>query len=116
VSSGCLIDDAEIAYIQQQWIDEFDVTVSALTIAREFGREVGTLTITSEGKSDDLALIEKLAPFFELQGIWATDLYRLVSERYASLDSPSRRRQLLNDVTKVVENAVRQADRTDPVP
>jgi len=90
-----LIEDAEIAYIQQQWTDKFDVTASALTIAREFGWEVGTLTITPEDKSDDLALIEELAPHFEVQSIWATDLYRLVSERYASLDSPSSRRQLL---------------------
>ncbi len=84
-----------------------------MTIAREFGREVGTLTITPEDKSDDLDLIEELAPHFEVQPIWATDLYRLVSERYASLDSPSRR-QLRDEVIKVVENAVRQAAGTDP--
>jgi len=111
-----LIEDTEIAYIQRQWTDEFDVTESALAIARDFGREVGTLTITPEDQPGDLALIEELAPRFEVQSIWAMDLYRLVSERYASLDSQSSRRQLDEEVIKVVKNAVRQADRTDPVP
>lgn len=111
-----LIEDAEIAYIQQEWADKFDVTNSALAIAREYGREVGTLTLTSEDLSRDLALIEDLAPRFEVQSIWATDLYSLVTDRYPSLDSPSSRQQLLDDVIKVVENAVRQADRTEPAP
>ncbi len=110
-----LIDDAEIAYIQQQWTDKFDVTDSALAIAREYGREVGAVTLKAEDLSRDIALIEELAPRFEVQSIWATDLYSLVSERYPSLDSPSSRQQLLEDVIKVVENAVRQADRTEPV-
>ena len=111
-----LIEDAEIAYIQQQWAEKFDVTNSALAIARDYGREVGTLTLTSEDLSRDLALIEDLAPRFEVQNIWATDLYSLVTDRYPSLDSPSSRQQLLDDVIKVVENAVRQADRTEPAP
>ncbi len=109
-----LIEDAEISYIQQQWSDKFDVTDSALAIAREFGREVGSLKVTPEDTSSDLALIEELAPRFEVQSIWATDLYHLVTERYPSLDSPSSHQQLLDDVIKVVENAVRQADRTEP--
>lgn len=109
-----LIEDAEIAYIQQQWTDKFDVTDSALAIAREFKREVGAVTLTPEDLSRDLALIDELAPRFEVQSIWATDLYSLVTERYPSLDSPSTRQQLLEDVIKVVENAVRQADRTEP--
>ncbi|UHD15557.1 DNA phosphorothioation system sulfurtransferase DndC [Thiocapsa bogorovii] len=111
-----LIEDAEIAYIQQQWTEKFDVTDSALAIAREYGREVGALSLTSEDLSRDLALIEDLAPRFEVQSIWATDLYSLVTERYLSLDSPSSHQQLLDDVIKVVENAVRQADRTEPAP
>jgi len=74
------------------------------------------LTIRPEDLSRDLALIEDLAPRFEVQSIWATDLYSLVTDRYPSLDSPSSRQQLLDDVIKVVENAVRQADRTEPVP
>jgi len=110
-----LIEDAEIAYIQQQWTEKFDVTNSALAIAKEYGREVGTLNILSEDLSKDLALIEELAPRFEVQSIWATDLYSLVTERYPSLDSASSRQQLLEEVIKVVENAVRQADRTEPV-
>ena len=57
-----MIEDTETAYIQRQWTDEFDVTESALTIARDFGRGGGTLTITPEDRPDDLALIEKLAP------------------------------------------------------
>lgn len=109
-----LIEDAEIAYIQQQWTDKFDVTDSALAIAREFKREVGAVTLTPEDLSRDLALIDELAPRFEVQSIWATDLYSLVTERYPSLDSPSTHQQLLEDVIKVVENAVRQADRTEP--
>lgn len=111
-----LIEDAEIAYVQQQWSKKFDVTNSALAIAKEYGREVGVLTITSEDLSRDLVLIEELAPRFEVQSIWATDLYSLVTERYPSLDSPSTRQQLLEDVIKVVANAVRQADRTEPAP
>ncbi|AFL74413.1 DNA phosphorothioation system sulfurtransferase DndC [Thiocystis violascens] len=109
-----LIEDAEIAYIQKQWSDKFDVTDSALAIAREFGREVGALKIKPEDSFSDLALIEELAPRFEVQSIWATDLYHLVTERYPSLDSPRSHQQLLDDVIKVVENAVRQADRTEP--
>ncbi|MFD2113519.1 hypothetical protein [Thiorhodococcus fuscus] len=72
------------------------------------------MKVTPEDASSDLALIEELAPRFEVQSIWATDLYHLVTERYPSLYSPSSHQQLLDDVIKVVENAVRQADRTEP--
>lgn len=72
------------------------------------------MTITPEDLSRDLALIEELAPRFEMQNIWAADLYSLVTERYSSSDNASTRQQLLDEVIKVVENAVRQADRTDP--
>jgi len=82
--------------------------------SREFGREEGSVTITPEDLSRDLALIEELAPRFEVQSIWAADLYSLVTERYSSSDNASTRQQLLDDVIKVVENAVQQADRTDP--
>jgi len=109
-----LIADAEIAYIQQQWSEKFDVTDSALGIAREFAREVGNVTITVNDLSRDLALIEELAPRFEVQSVWAADLYSLVSERRSSLDHPSTRQQLLDEIIKVVDNAVRQAHRTDP--
>jgi DNA sulfur modification protein DndC len=91
-----LIEDAEISYIQQQWTDKFDVTDSALAIAREFGSEVGALKITHEDSFSDLALIEELAPRFDVQSIWATDLYHLVTERYPSLDSPRSHQQLLD--------------------
>lgn len=69
--------------------------------------------MTPEDHASDLALIEQMAPDFELQSIWATELYRLVSERYPTLDTPASRRQLLDDVQKVVGNAVRQAERAD---
>jgi DNA sulfur modification protein DndC len=109
-----LISEAELAYIQQQWTKDFDANESALGLARAAGREVAALPTTPEDHATDLALIEQLAPEFEVQSIWATELYRLVSERYPTLDTPASRRQLLDDVEKVIGNAVRQAERADP--
>ena len=109
-----LISDAELAYIQQQWTKDFDANESALGLALAAGREVAALPTTPEDHATDLALIEQLAPEFEVQSIWATELYRLVSERYPTLDTPASHKQLLKDVEKVIGNAVRQAERADP--
>lgn len=109
-----LVSDAELAYIQQQWTKDFDANESALALARTSGREVSAMPPTPEDHATDLALIEQMAPDFEVQSIWATELYRLVSERYPTLDTLASRRQLLDDVQKVVGNAVRQAERADP--
>lgn len=109
-----LISDTEIAFIQQQWNDDFDVNDSALTIAEEFGREVSAVPKPHQDRASDLQLIESLAPDYEVQPIWATELYRLVSDSYPSLDTPASHNKLLGDVVKVIDNAVRQAERTDP--
>lgn len=108
-----LIEDEEIAYIQRQWADKFDVNNTALSIAREHGREVGPMPAEPEEKNTDVTLIEELAPDYEVQSIWATDLYRLVNERYPTIDTPSSQRELVDEVKKVIGNAVRQAQRTE---
>lgn len=110
-----LISDAEIAYIQQEWTNSFDVSESAVAIARDFGREIGGLAMVHEDHPAELALIERLAPEYEVQPIWATELYRLVTERYPSLDTPGGSERLLEGVMKVITNAVNQAERTEPV-
>ncbi len=105
-----LISNEEIRYIQSQWNQDFDVQNSAIRIAPDYGREVQKMAISKQTILLNKDLIDTLAPRYKLQEAWVDDLLFLVERKYPTIDSGKAKNAMVDDVIKIIDNAVRQTE------
>ena len=105
-----LNSNEEIRYIQSQWNQDFDVQNSAIRIAPDYGREVQKMAISKQTILLNKDLIDTLAPRYKLQEAWVDDLLFLVERKYPTIDSGKAKNAMVDDVIKIIDNAVRQTE------
>lgn len=100
-----LISDPEIRYIQQVWSKEFDLNDQAISIAKEFGRQIeGEKPVPLE--EDERSMLEDIVAEHDLNPDLVGKILAL-EEEFPNLDSWGARPQLqraLADLIKVAES------------
>lgn len=58
------------------------------------------------------ALINELIPEFDLQKVWIEELLYLVTQKYPSLDVYGSKKNLTEDIKRIIENSLEQEEQT----
>ena len=107
-----LIRDEDIQYIQTQWTIEFDFRSTALTLAKQFGRNVGEdheMKLTN----DELDLISQISARHEVNDELIVRLLKL-EEQFPDVHAWGARTNLKRQIARVIEHAAAQAQFADP--
>ena len=109
-----LIRDEEIQYIQAEWSSEFDFQNSAITLARQFGRDVGECADMNLSQNE-LELISRIAADHEVNDDVIVKLLQLEDE-FPDVHAWGARANLKRQIAHTLEQAAKQAELADPDP
>ncbi len=104
-----LISDEELAIIQHEWNEDFDPLHAANDIAAEFGRRPASISFYG-GNMDEQALLRSIADDHEINLQVIEELFRLVTEKYPSMDKRGSKQGLEDDVRRVIEKWIPSSD------
>jgi DNA sulfur modification protein DndC len=101
-----LIRDEDIVYIQKMWSNEFDLTDTALTLARAAGRELTGEVSAMPLEEDEKSLLKTLAAQHELNEDIITKIISIEPE-FPNLDAWGAKPQLAKRLEEIIEAAIR---------
>lgn len=108
-----LIADNDILYIQQEWTKEFDYAESALTLAKQYGRDLSMHKASGSPTPVDL-ILEACAVEIDFPPELAMELIEKVRGSYADLGRWGAKKELADAISDLIKKDVRQSEKADP--
>ena len=113
VTSLSLVSDAEIYYIQQEWMHEFDFQNRlAVDLAKRHGREIVMIETKANTTISEDELLEEAARDNDINPDLLRELLDIRRRDFPSLDKWGAKKKFETAVGDLVKKAVRQAEQT----